>query len=170
LQANHFLKTAVLGQPFGLEGFIKIHSLSGEFSHILKLKTVKINGKFGEKNLEIEKCEQHGSNLQIKFRGIDNLDDAKQLSGSDLFVERDEAAELFENEYYIEDLKGIAVKDIAGQNKGQVNDVIEGGNGQLVEIELTDGSFRFVPFRNEFFGTLSLEKREIILLVDWILE
>ena len=40
----------VIGAPFGIKGFVKVHPLSGEIDHLLKLKSVIVN-KDGKERL-----------------------------------------------------------------------------------------------------------------------
>jgi 16S rRNA processing protein RimM len=163
--------TAIAGQPFGVEGFLRLTSLSGELAHLLKLSSVLVRGaECSEKRYEIERFVQHGSNLLVKFKGIDTPEDAKKLRGAALVVERKDAAPLAEGEFYIEDLKGIPVSDESGGALGEISDIIEGGGGFLAEIRLTDGEKRLVPFRNEFFGEVSTDKKTATLRNTWILE
>ena len=129
--------------------------------------------------------------LLIRFEGINSPEDAKTLNGAQLFVNRAEAAPLEDGEFYVEDLKGLNVfvnnNEILSFNSslnlctsvppcelfsiiGTITDVIEGGGGDLVEIELTDGIKKLVPFRKEFFPDINPEKSRIILRNLWILE
>ncbi|MDR3301962.1 MAG: ribosome maturation factor RimM [Spirochaetaceae bacterium] len=163
--------TAIVGQPFGVEGFQKLSSLSGEFAHLLQLSSVLIRcAGCADKRYEIASFKQHGGALLVKFKGIDTPEDAKKLRGAALVVERKDAVPLTEGEFYIEELKGIPVTDESGGVQGEISDIIEGGGGFLAEIRLPDGEKRLVPFRNEFFGEVSAEKKTAILLNTWILE
>ncbi len=45
----------------------------------------------------------------LKFDGIDNINDIEMYKGRDLWVPREEAQELDEDEYYIGDLIGMEV-------------------------------------------------------------
>lgn len=69
---------------------------------------------------------------------------------------------------------------------GTVTDVLEGGSGYLVEISLSEGCMFLkedikktsegkprvvlVPFRNEFWGTVDVENKNMLLMHLWILE
>jgi 16S rRNA processing protein RimM len=165
--------SAVILSPFALEGFVKARSLSGETEHLLRLSSAVLRGKFGERVYKIEKSLTIGgvpAHILIKFDGIDTPEAAKTLSGSEILLSRLEAAPLAEGEYYIEDLKGLRILDNNGVTLGEVSGILEGGGGQLVETRLSSGASKLIPFRNEFFGEISLEKKEITLLAAWILE
>jgi 16S rRNA processing protein RimM len=165
--------SAVILSPFALEGFVKARSLSGETEHLLRLNSAVLRGKFGERVYRIEKTLTAGgvpAQILIKFNGIDTPEAAKTLSGSEILLSRVEAAPLAAGEYYIEDLKGLRVLDTGGGALGEVNGILEGGGGHLLEMRLLSGELKLVPFRNEFFGEIKLEKREITLLAAWIIE
>jgi 16S rRNA processing protein RimM len=161
---------AVLGAPFGIKGFIKVRSLSGEHEHIIRLKTVLVLRGAEEETLDIEAAGKTASGLVVKFRGIDSPEAAKALGGAKLLVPREAAAPLRAGEYYVEDLKGITVVAEGGEALGVITDVVEGGGGELVELRLPGGALRFIPFRKEFIGDISPENRQAVLLVRWIIE
>jgi 16S rRNA processing protein RimM len=160
----------VLGAPFGLRGFIKVHSFSGEFEHIARLQSVILRREGGERAWEIEETAKAHAALIVKFRGIDSPEAAKALTGAELVSGRDGGAPLGAGEYYVEDLKGSRVFTQAGEDLGVITDVIEGGGGDLVELRLPGGELRFIPFRAEFFGDVSPADRKAVLLKRWIIE
>ncbi|MDR0409447.1 MAG: ribosome maturation factor RimM [Spirochaetaceae bacterium] len=165
--------SAVVLSPFALEGFVKVRSLSGETEHLLRLSSAILRGKSGERVYEIEKTrviEGFSGHILVKFKNIDTPEAAKTLSGSEILLSRAEAAPLDTGEYYIEDLKGLRVVDDGGETLGEVSGILEGGGGQLLEMSLPSGALKLIPFRNEFFGEINLEKNEITLIVTWILE
>jgi 16S rRNA processing protein RimM len=172
-----------VGGPFGIKGFVKVRSLSGEVEHLLKLRQVTLRQGGGERVWDVEESEAAFPSLVMKFRGIDSPEDAKILGGAEILVDREQAAPLQKGEYYIEDLKGLEVY-AAGQSEalGVINDILEGGNGSLAELRLTAGGtrtepvlrpkpvLRLVPFRDEFFGTIDIKGRRVELLHLWVLE
>jgi 16S rRNA processing protein RimM len=165
--------SAVVLSPFALEGFVKVRSLSGEIGHLLKLSSAVLRGKTGERVYRIEaarKIEGAPANLLVKFGGIDTPEDAAHLAGAEILLPRSQAAPLEEDEYYIEDLKGLRVICPDGQEAGVVTGIIDGGGGQLAEVRLAAGELKLVPFRNEFLGEINVEKKEIMLVAPWILE
>ena len=160
----------LVGAPFGLEGFVKVKPFSGETDHFTRLEKVTLKQKEKEKIWDIAEVTPRGDFLLLRFTGIDSPEAAALLKGAEIIVGREYAAPLKEGEYYVEDLKGLEVIENGGKVLGHITDVVEGGGGQLVEVMLLSGEKRFAPFRNEFFGELSLEGGKIVLLEPWILE
>ena len=180
LTANCSLLTefiaGIVGAPFGLEGFVKVKPLSGEIEHLLRLKSAVLRQDGKERVLAIEESAPNIPVVVMRFAGFNSPEAAKALAGAELIVSREDAAALKPDEFYVEDLKGLAVLAPAAEAAppsevlGHINAVIEGGGGDLIEIRLTDGTLKLVPFRKEFFSSLDLENRRLTLNNLWILE
>ena len=166
---NRFI-LGLVGAPFGLEGFVKVRPFSGEIAHFSRLDKVTLRQNEREKIWEVAEIADHGDLLLLRFKDIDSPEAAGTLKGAQIVVEREYAAPLKEGEYYIEDLKGLEVISTEGQSLGHVNDVVEGGGGELVEVLLKSGKMRFAPFKKEFFGDVNLKNGTLVLLEPWVLE
>ena len=160
----------IVGPPFGLKGFMKVRSLSGETAHLLALDSVTLRHQGRVKAFLVEAAEERGNALLMKFQGVNTPEEAKALQGGEIIVPRSEGAALGAGEYYVEDLRGIAIQGKDGKPLGIVLDVLEGGGGCLLEVELPGGAARLIPFRSEFLGDIDLEARSVVLLAPWILE
>ena len=161
---------ALVGSPFGVKGFVKVRSLSGEYDHLRRLTSVILKQGDKERHLEVEETNLLQNALAFKFRGIDSPEEAKALTGSELIVSRSFASPLQDNEFYVEDLIDLSVVSTSGEILGSIMGMAEGGGGNLAEIRLNSGEIRFAPFRNEFFGEINLETGKAVLLSPWVLE
>jgi 16S rRNA processing protein RimM len=159
-----------VGSPFGVKGFVKVRSFSGEIDHLLKLQSVIVSKDGKERELRIEEAAPAAPAVLLRFEGIDSPEKAKTLGGAQLLAGREQAAPLNEGEFYIEDLKGLPIVDESNQSIGVLIDIIEGGGGELAEIKLSGGETRLVPFRNEFFSEISPVNGRLVLKNLWVLE
>lgn len=159
-----------MGQPFGLKGFVKVKPFSGETAHFYRLNNVTLKQGKNEENREVAEVITQGAVLLVRFAGIDTPEKAKLLNGAEIIAGREYATPLNEGEYYVEDLKGLTVINPNTETLGRITEIIEGGGGNLAEVELPNGQKRFVPFRNEFFGEVNLTAGKIVLNEPWILE
>ena len=172
----------LIGAPFGVKGFVRVHSLSGEIEHLLKLQSAVVNKDGRERIYQIAESSPAPPAVLIRFAGIDSPEKAKALTGAELITGREQAAPLNDGEFYIEDLKELQVFTENGETIGRIMDIIEGGGGELVEILLANCQKRLVPFRREFFKEISLgdfavpyggnfgEKGRAVMQNLWILE
>jgi len=182
----------LVGAPFGVKGFVKVRSCSGEIDHLLKLKSVIVSMDGNERLLQIRESSASaaGANAALaangalvahtalavhsqpsvlmRFAGIDTPEAVKSLSGAQLLASREQAAPLGEGEFYIEDLKGLPVMSENSETIGHITDIIEGGGGELAEVKLNNGEKHMVPFNSEFFPEITLDK--VMLRHLWILD
>ncbi|MDR2966171.1 MAG: ribosome maturation factor RimM [Treponema sp.] len=162
-----------VGPPHGLNGFVKVRSMSGEIDHLLELKEVTVLKHEKESLLKIDETKLAPPAVLMRFAGYDNPEKAKTLSGASLLAGREQAAPLGKDEFYIEDLKGLPVVAAEGKTKeiiGHITDIIEGGGGDLAEIKLESGGLKLVPFRKEFFPKINPKEGKAALKNLWILE
>ena len=164
----------LIGAPFGVKGFVKVHSCSGEIAHLLKLQSVIVSIDGKECLLQIKESSASAGSMAsqpsvlMRFAGIDTPEAAKSLNRAQLMASREQAAPLDAGEFYIEDLKGLPVITKNGETIGHLTDIIEGGGGELAEVKLINGEKHMVPFNSEFFPEITLDK--VILQHLWILD
>ncbi len=152
----------------GVKGYLKIFSYSGEIEHFFKLKNIVLKHNNTEKSFVIEDIQPHGNSIILKLNGVDTPEKGKSLSNWEIWVPRENAASLAENEYYHADL---CLCELYFQDEviGRIKSVLEGGGGELFEVELTSGETVLIPFRSEFIGRISINDKLIELKNEWIL-
>ncbi len=161
---KEFLTTAVIRKPYGVKGDLKVRPFSDDISHFFKLKEVTVEKDGIEKHLEIERVQDYQGEVLIKFKGLDNPEDAKLYSGFNVLVPRNLASGLKKGEVYTADLIGLVLMH-NGEESGVVESLIEGAQALLLEVKCTDGKYRLVPYlKGVFVGEADLEKGTLELL------
>lgn len=166
--------TGSITGTFGVDGFVKVVSSSGEYDHFLNLKKVYI--AFSKQKLsrnkdgwfavgEVKLIPLCGL---LKFEGVDTIEDAKRFVGARVQVEKSEACALKDNEFHAFDLC-LCVLTFDGVSVGRIVNVVDAA-GTLLEVIKNDGEVCYVPFNNEFIGMVDIEKKSVELKKDWILE
>jgi 16S rRNA processing protein RimM len=156
---------------WGLGGWVKLSSYSGEWDHFASLKTVSLKSMPSGRIREyvIEGFRFHQGAGQFKFSGVDSPESAKTLSGTEILVSRKDAAALDEDEWYIADLIGLRVLDVDGNQLGQVTSTVSTSD-DLLEVETPAGKKFLVPFRKEFVGEPDIERGTLVLTALWVME
>ena len=161
------LATGIIRRSHGVKGFLRVKSLSGETGHFTGLKSVVIRIKNEDIRYFVEAVKKFSSGeILIKFQGIDTPEAGKKLIGKLLWVEREKAAPLGKNEFYIADLCRCGVY----QKKhllGRVVSVAEGGKAQLLEVRDEKGKTFLIPFEKRFVKEIDIGNRKIILSEDY---
>ncbi len=162
------LSAATVGSRHGLEGFLKIYSLSGEYDHLERLDECVLRMKDGsEKKVRVSDVRWKGDLMLMRFQGYDTPEKARALSGSLLMVRRDQAAPLEEGELYVADLYGLSV--IAdGREVGRVESTSDGAQALYLHVRTEDG-IHLVPYLPAFIGKADPKAGTIELLMPELL-
>ncbi|KAL1220495.1 UDP-N-acetylglucosamine diphosphorylase 1 [Cardamine amara subsp. amara] len=111
----------------------------------------------------------------LKFRGLDDVDQVRQLVGATLLAEEDDRPELDEGEFYTRDLVGLRVllKE-TGQLVGTVANVFDNGGNDLLHVlldssmEVCNGGAKtnqlvWIPFVDAIVPDVDLERKEMYI-------
>ena len=139
------LKGGIISSTHGVRGEVKVFPTTDDVKRFRRLKEVILETGREERVLEIEGVKFFKQFAILKFRGIDSINDIEKYRGCGLFVTRENAVKLKENEYFIADLIGIAVEDETGAVLGKVEDVIETGANDVYQIRMADGRELLLP-------------------------
>ncbi|KAM4101115.1 hypothetical protein ACJW30_05G118900 [Castanea mollissima] len=155
-----FVEIGYISNVHGLEGEIRVKTSTGfpelRFSKP-GIRWLKQRVSSGETVREVELVEGRGHAGQkswiLKLRGIDTVDQAKQLVGSTLLVREEDRPELDEGEFYTPDLVGMrVVLKETGESVGTVVNVYNSGASDLLHVKL-DSSVNFLPKTGELKTT-----------------
>jgi 16S rRNA processing protein RimM len=159
----------IICKPHGIRGYVKVQSLSGEWRHFLRLKTVRLYGGGEEKVFPVQDCRHADQNILMKFGGIDSPEAAAQYRGWEIRVPREQASPLSEGQYYAADLCGCNLV-CGGRNIGTVRAVIDGGAHQLLEVLDSAGKTFMIPFVEAHVGEVNTAAGTVELKSEWLLQ
>ena len=167
---KQLLATATVGKAHGVEGFLRINSLSGEYDHLMKLDSAILETKDGKQvAVSVEDVKVHSSQILFRFKGYESPEKARFLSGSVMYITRDKAPRLKKGEYYVADLIGLdMIYD--GETVGKVEYLSDGAQGLYLNVRLPSGEIRIVPNIPSFVSRPDLEKGCITLLMKELLD
>lgn len=152
----------------GLRGDLKVVSFSGEYEHFYSLGTVLLKKEGRERNAVVHAVKRSGGKAVVSLEGVESVEDAARLRGWELWASREQAAPLYEEEYYLADVIGLTVTE-GGERLGSVSAVFDGGQGELLEVDLGDRK-ALVPFLKVYVEGVDLESGTVTLKERWILE
>ena len=121
-------------------------------------------------NLEIEGVKYFKNQAILKVKGIDNINDIEKYKGKELFVSRENAVKLEENEYYVADLIGSTVISDETDELGHLTEVIKTGANDVYVVTTDDGKEILLPVIRECILDINIEKKIIkVHLMDGLL-
>ncbi len=160
-----------IGAVYGVKGWLKIHSFTGETEAILDYFPWSL--KLGNKtqSVEITDWRKHNKGLIVKAAGLDDRDDAQALVGSEILVSEAVLPELPEGEFYWRDLIGMSVVTTNGYDLGTVSEMMETGANDILVVKANpnDGfskKERLIPYLFEQV-IISVDAHTKHICVDW---
>jgi 16S rRNA processing protein RimM len=166
--SGEFITLARVVKTQGRHGEVaaEMHSdVPGRFAAGMKLFALpksqesKLQGT--RRELEVEDLWPHKGLVVLKFRGVDTMNDAELLIGSELQVPSAERADLEPGWNYVSDLIGCKVLDHA-REIGRIEDVQFGaGEAPLLIVANSAGKKFDVPFAEAYLEGVDTARRQV---------
>ena len=166
--SGEFITLARVVKTQGRHGEVaaEMHSdVPGRFAEGMKLfalpKSQDLKTQGSRRELEVEDLWPHKGLIVLKFHGVDSMNDAELLIGSELQVPSVERANLDAGWTYVSDLIGCRVLDHA-REIGRIEDV-QFGAGEAPLLIVADGAGKKydVPFAEAYLEGVDIAQRQV---------
>ncbi len=166
---DNWIIIGVVRSAHGLDGTLKIESLSGETGHFQEIRELTLRKEGKSNRFFVSGIKSTGKFVLADLSSIGNVDQARLWVGAEVVVPRNLAAPVKDGEYYYADLVGCDVC-VGGVSVGTVKSIIELPQCEALEVVTTSSKTSVVPFQDRFVGEVDLGARRIELLAGWLLE
>ena len=157
-----YLEIGQIVNTFGIKGMVKVKPFTQDTKKRFdNLKKVYIQNKNTIKEYEIEEVKYHKEMVLIKFKGIENPEEANLLRNYYLVVDRDKEEPLEEGTYYIVDMIGLEVYTEEGEKLGILDDVFSYGSSDIYVVKNELGKQILLPAIEEVIKNIDMEKRKM---------
>lgn len=164
------LQVGVITQTHGVRGEVKVFPTTDDVNRFKKLKQVILDTGKETMPLEIQSVKFFKQFVILKFKGIDNINDIEKYKRCSLYVTREHAVPLEEDEYFIADMIGLEVCTEDGNIFGTLKDVIETGANDVYVIENAEHGEVLVPAIKECIRSVDIEKGQMMIhLMDGLI-
>lgn len=156
---EEYLKIGGIISTHALRGEVKVFPTTEDVRRYDDLDKVYVEASSGKECLHVEKVRYFKNLVIVKFRGLDRIEDVERLVKKDLFVSREDAIPLGENEFFICDVIGLSVVTDDGQVLGCVKDVMETGANDVYIVSRKENPKEeiLLPATKEVILKISLE-------------
>lgn len=144
-QLDDLFRIGVITEPHGVRGEVKVFPTTDEPERIKKIKEIILDDGREKRTLHPEAVRRQKNLLLIKFKEFNDRDSVERLRKKELYVNREYATPLNEDEYYISDLIGLNVVDEEDREIGVLKDVLQTGANDVYQIVLNDGKELLLP-------------------------
>ena len=156
---ENLLQVGVITTTHGIRGEVKVFPTTDDPKRFLDLKNVILDDGKTTLDLEIQNVKFFKNLVILKFKGIDNINDIEKYKKAGLYVTRDDAVELEEDEYFIADLIGMDVISDEGEQLGTISDVLQTGANDVYVISSKGQKDLLLPAIHECVLDVNVEER-----------
>ena len=124
---KQYLKIGTILSTHGLKGEVKVFPTTEDvhrFDYLDEL-FADMSGNRDFRPLRAERARYFKNLVILKFRERNRIEDVEELVKKDLYVSRENAIPLEENEYFVGDLIGLTVYSDEGRCLGELTDILE---------------------------------------------
>ena len=156
-----FIVAEVL-RPHGIRGEIVLRPQTNHLETILNAPEFYL-GQEGRGPIRVQGVRLHKGAPLLKLEGVDSMDDARALAGQPLCLPRHALRPLSDDEFFLHELVGLAVRDWEGHLVGNVEWILETGGAPVLVGTRSDGREFMIPFASGTVLEVDLQKRALRL-------
>ncbi len=159
-----FLEVGKIINTHGLRGDVKVIPWTDMPEDFEEIPVVYIRKKNDIEQLTVSKIKYQKNNLIVKFKELNDINQAEKYKGLVLYANREDLWELEEGVYYIADLIGLDVYDESGKI-GVLADVFNTGANDIYEVRREGKKNLLLPVIDEVVREIDLENKRITVHV-----
>ena len=160
---EQILQVGVISSTHGIRGEVKVYPTTDDPARFKKLRQVILDTGREQKHLEIEGVKFFKQFVILKFKDIDNINDIEKYKGRSLYITRENAVDLEEDEYFIADLIDMKVELEDGTFFGTLTDVMETGANDVYCIQTEQYGEVLIPAIKECIRQVDVEESRMII-------
>ena len=157
------LQVGVISSTHGVRGEVKVFPTTDDVTRFRQLKKVYLDTGREMLPLEIQNVKFFKQFAILKFKGIDNINDIEKYRGKSLMIDREDAVDLDEDEYFIADMIGMKVYTEDGSECGTLKDVMETGANDVYIIDSLEHGEVLIPAIRECILDVDMDEERMTI-------
>lgn len=157
------LKVGVITSTHGIRGEVKVYPTTDDLQRFTYLKDCIMDTGKTQIPMEVEGCKFFKNQAILKFKGYDNINDIEKYKNASLWVTRENAIPLEENEFYIADIIDATVYTEDGEELGVLTEVMETGANDVYVVRMKNGKEVLLPAIPECILDVDVEAAKVVV-------
>lgn len=152
------LQVGVITSTHGIRGEVKVFPTTDDPNRFRKLKQVILDTGKEQLEMEIASVKFFKNMVIVKFKGIDDINDVEKYRKAGIYVTRENAIPLGENEYFIADLIGLRVISDEEEELGVIDDVLQTGANDVYIVKKEQTPDLLIPAIKDCIKRVDIEE------------
>ena len=162
---DDLLQVGVITATHGIRGEVKVFPTTDDPERFSALKDVLLDTGREKIPLQISGVKYFKQFVILKFKGYDDINLVEPFRKKSLWVTRENAVPLEEDEYFIADLIGLTVVTEEGETLGELTDVLQTGANDVYQVTTADGKEILLPAIKDCILSVDLSEERMTVHV-----
>lgn len=158
---DNYLRVGVIATTHGVRGEVKVFPTTDDPNRFKDLKKLFLDTGKELIPLEPEGVKFFKQMVILKFKGIDNINDIEKYKGRDLLIDRADAVELEEGEYFIFDLIDSEVYTDDGRKLGILTEILTTSANDVYVVKTPEAKEVLIPSIKECILDIDTTNKKI---------
>ena len=145
---DDFFRIGIIANTHALGGELKIFPTTDDPTRYDDMPSLTIarTGNYAiSTSYTVERVRHQKGMIILKLLGIDSIETAEKLKGSEIIVSREDALPLEDGEYYWADLIGLRVVTDEGEELGRIGEIFATGANDVYSVNRAEGKPILIP-------------------------
>ena len=158
-----YLQIGEIVKPQGIRGEVKLRAMTSDMSRYARLETVYLKEGNAYVARKVLKGRSYDGFAFLTLEGVTDRNQAELLRGRAVYVDREHAVELDEDENFICDLEGLEAVDTQGNPIGTLREVLTPNQICDVYVFDTPRGEMMIPALRRVVKEVDLDEGKIVL-------
>ena len=159
---QEYLLLGEIVRPQGIRGEVKVKHYTDDPERFYDLENVFLKRGDSYEPAVVTKARVQGDDVYLAIEGVEDRNEAEKLRGVQLWVDRENAVELGEDEVFIADILGAKAYDTKGNEIGVLKDVLTPGGVDVFVFKTKKGTL-MMPALKTVILEMDADEGKIIL-------
>ncbi len=156
-----YYRIACIVRPHGVQGNVKLEPLTDNVNRFRGLDEAYLETGGQRTLVKLSGIGINPDAVTLHIEGVDTREQAEQLRGAYLCVDKAHAVKLPPDTYFVADLIGCTVTDTSGKAYGRIKDVLETGANDVYVVE--GECSMLLPALKKVLHEVDVEQKRIVL-------
>ncbi|MEG0740793.1 MAG: ribosome maturation factor RimM [Clostridia bacterium] len=157
-----YLLLGEIVRPQGIRGEVKLRHYTDDPGRFEELSSVWVKRGERYEPIQVMGARVNGDTVYLTIAGVEDRNAAEKLRGEKLYIDREHARELTQDEVFIADILGATAYDTQGGTIGTLREVLTPGGVDVFVFDTIAGTL-MVPALKTVLLTVDAENGKIVL-------
>lgn len=158
-----YIQIGEIVKPQGIRGEVKLRAMTSDMGRYARLESVYLKKGAAYEKRRVIKGRAYDGFAFLQLEGVKDRNEAELLRGTEVYVDREHAIELSEDENFVCELIGLEAIDTKGTHIGTLTDVLTPNSVCDVYVFDTDRGEMMIPALRRVVVRVDLDEEKIVL-------